>query len=345
MKILLIGNFAPPYEEENLHNLALLDQFQHEGFQCKAINISENPSVEKGITDINNYLDFCIKFVRYSLASNAVHFLTKGYTRPGLMKLVTTVVLGRLIFKKVFITLHSELFSLFGQLRSKMGGQQLLKISFSKANKVICCDRHTYDVASIHYKNKDKFEIMPTFFPINEELKENEAVVFKKLQDRKKIIFFSNLRYPSLLFEILYVLLTKYSVKDIGVIIAFSEKFSSKLIHAVEDVSRDLTDHLVFIDSADTGLISSAYAKSDIVLRNLSCDGKPLFDDIAFCIRKPVPSGNYINFPLSLCLIKEGAIADLCAYILNLIVIEHNVPLSDAKEDILVRMRDIYRKD
>ncbi|RJQ21233.1 MAG: glycosyltransferase family 1 protein [Nitrospiraceae bacterium] len=345
MKILLIGNFAPPYEEESLHNLTLLHNFQREGNRCVAINLSENPSIEKGIMDIKGYFDFVIKLMRFGLKSDVVHFLTKAYTRPGLMKLVTAIVFGRLTFKKAIITLHSELFSVFGQLRSKMGGQQLLNLSFSSSNRVICGDRHTYEVAATHYKSKEKFAIVPAVIQIPDDLKENETNVLKKLQGKKKVIFFSNLRYPSLLFEMLNILLSKYLTPETEIVVSFSEKFSSKFRHAVEDVGKHLMDNLLFIDPADTRMLSISYARADLVLRNLSCDGKPLFDDIALCARRSSRSGKYVCFPLSLSLVKEGDVEDLCAYLFNNILMERTAGLPPATEDFYEKIKEIYLND
>ncbi|MBI4848419.1 MAG: hypothetical protein HY808_07585 [Nitrospirae bacterium] len=343
MKTLFIGNFAPPYEEESLHNLTLLNHLKQEGHRCVVLNISENPSIEKEFIDIKNYSGFIIKLMRYGLGSNVIHFLTKGYTRPGLMKLVTAVAFGRMLFKRVLITMHPELFSVFGQLRSKMGGQQLLNLSYSWANRIICGDKHTYDVATTHYKGKDKFKIMPSLALLPEALKENEALISRKLQNKKKIIFFANLRFPSLAFEVLNAFLSKYFSEDIGVVVSFSEKFSSKLQHAILAIREHLTDNLLFVDSADTRLLSMAYAKSDLILRNLSCDGKPLFDDIALCARRSVRSGNYVYFPLSLSLVKEGDVSDLCAYLFNDIMMERTEPLAPAADDFYKKIKEIYQ--
>lgn len=344
MRILLIGNFAPPYEEESLHNLTLLAKFKQEGNSCRVINISGNPSVEEDFIDVKNYLDFVIKLIRYSFRSNVIHFSTKGYTRPGLMKLMTTVVFCKMMFKKTVITMHSELFSIFGQLRSKMGGQQLLNLSFSKADKVLCGDKHTYGVAALHYKVKDKFEIIPSFIHVPEDLKENELLILKKLQNMKKVVFFNNVRYPSLLFDVLNVLLSGYFSQDVGIIISFSEKFSTKLQHAIAEAEKRLSGNLIFIDPTNIRLLSTAYAKADLILRNLSCDGKPLFDDIALCVRRPARAGNYAYFPLSLTLVKEGDVLDLCAHIFNNVLMERTEALPPSGEDFYARIKEIYSK-
>ena len=163
MRILLIGNFSLPYEEENLHNLTLLNHLNQEGHECRVINIAESLSEynessqgNKKIIKCKSYVDFIIKFIRCGYRSNVIHFLTKGYTRPGLMKLLTAVFIGKLLLKKVIITYHSEMFSIFGQLRSKIFGQQLLRLSFSMADKIICGDIHTYEVAADNFISHGK---------------------------------------------------------------------------------------------------------------------------------------------------------------------------------------------
>ena len=171
MRILYIGNFIPPYEEENLHNFTLLNRSTQEGHDCNVINIDDIPQRQplistdnKPIVIVKNYLDFIIKLLQLCLKCDVIHFLTKGYTRPGLMKMVTAAFIGKIFLKQFIITLHPEMFSIFGQLRSKMGGQQLLNLSFSIAHKIICGDQHTYDVASSHYRDKGKFILIPPFF-------------------------------------------------------------------------------------------------------------------------------------------------------------------------------------
>jgi hypothetical protein len=41
MKILFVGNFIPPLEEESLHNLTLVNQLKEEGNKCLVMNIDE----------------------------------------------------------------------------------------------------------------------------------------------------------------------------------------------------------------------------------------------------------------------------------------------------------------
>lgn len=351
MRILLIGNFALPYEEENLHNLTLFNKLRQEGHKCHIINIADSPSENKEAINVKNYLDFIIKLIRYGYRCNIIHFLTKGYVRPGLMKLVTAIIIGKSLLKKVIVTLHPEMFSVFGQLRSKMGGQQLLHLSFSLADKIICGDTHTFEIAFTHYNIKDKFEVIPTFMYIPEETEEAKMCL-KKLENKKKTIVFSGVKYPSLLFDILTYLLKRYLEKETGIAVIISDKDSAQIQHTIEEISSRSSewtptekDSIVFIESTDMRLLSVMYAKADLVMRTLSCDGKRLFNNIAITVKKPQRLGDYLYFPVSLTLIKEGDVADLCAYIFNNFLMGKTEKLPElSTEDFYAKIKEIYLK-
>jgi hypothetical protein len=342
MKILLVGNFAPPYEEESLHNLSLFKRLTDGGHQCTVINISANPSIEEGFVDNISYAAFILKVMKHGFGKDAIHFLTKGYTRPGLMKMVTAVLLSRLMFTKSFITLHPELFSVFGQLRSKMGGQMLLHLSFSLSKRVICGDRHTFDVASIHYKSKNKFTLIPSFMLIPSDTNEKETAILKKLEGKKKVVVLSNIRYPSFVFDILDSLIDKKLLSDTCVVISFSEKFSSKLEHVIKEEGKEIADNFLFIDFNDHRMLSLSYSSADLIMRPLSCDGVTLFDCLAVSARIPLASKDQITFPTSLSFVKEGEMFDTISYIINDLLERDEDVQEPETEDLHQKIVDIY---
>jgi hypothetical protein len=348
MRFLLIGNFIPPYEEENLHNLTLLHQLQQEGHDCNVINIDElsaggksSLSKDSGIVFARNYIDFIMKVIRYGFKSNVIHFLTKGYTRPGLMKLGTAVLLGKIMFKKIIVTLHPEMFSIFGQLRSKMGGQQLLHLSFSMANRIICGDAHTYNIASSHYSDKKKFTVIPPFFLVPEG-SEISNKHFNNLEGRKNIIVLSGVKYPSLIFDVLNDLLNKHFDPETGIVISISEQKVKQLQHVLVEAHGKFMDNIVFVWPYDARMISLAYARADVVVRTLSCDCRPLFNDISLVVKKPVQSSNSMYFRESLIFIKEGDASDTIAYIINKLLKEKSERPPLDEEDYYGKIKGIY---
>lgn len=343
MRILLIGNFAPPYEDENIHNLSLLRKLREEGNECSVINISEHPSKEKGFIDADNYIDFVFKVIRYSWKRDITHFLTKGYTRLGLLKLMTAIFIGRMFRVRPVITLHSELFSIIGQMRSPVGGEQTVYLSFSLAHKIIFQDKDTYDAAS-KYRKRPNFELIPLFIEKRKEIKDDGDLGFRRLRDKKRIIIFSGVSHPSFIFDILSCFLSDYvKTRDIGIVISFGETSYLKLQHLIEETVGGMAENLVFSGPDDLKLLSKAYTMADLIVRPLSCDGKLFFQDFAVYIRKPSFSEDFVYFPRSMVFAKEGDMTDICAFITNAVLTEKSEVMPEKEtEDYYSKIKRIY---
>lgn len=317
MRILLIGNYAPPYEEESLHNLSLLKRLSEDQHQCRVLNISAERSKDSSFIDAGHYIDFVIKLIRLSFRKDVIHFSTKGYLRLGLLKLMTSILVGKCFGAKTFITIHSEFFSVIGQMRSPVGGRQTLFTSFTLADKIICSDKDTYDVASM-YMRKTNFELIPSFIYIPDEVTGKESPVLKKLQSKKKVIVFANVKYPSFLFDILEEMLLHHTLPpDTGIVISSYDRPGSKLQHAIEETGSAMKDSLIFISSDDLRSTLQCYAKSDIVLRHMNCDGVVFFENFSLSVKKMLHLNNDIYFPSGLLFIKEGSTAEMCVCIMN----------------------------
>ncbi|GAB4540048.1 MAG: hypothetical protein Fur0020_09050 [Thermodesulfovibrionia bacterium] len=342
MKILLIGNFAPPYEEESLHNISLYKRLSSEGNECSVINISENMPKEKGFIHSGGYIDFVLKLISHAWGRDVIHFFTKGYLRLGLLKLMTAILIGRLFGARTVITLHSEFFSIMGQMRSPVGGRQTLFTSFAFAHRIICQDRDTYDVANI-FKRRHNIVMIPSFICIPDEAKGHGSRLYDKIKDKKRVIIFTNLQYPSLLFDIMDNLLNIHQEGDIGIIASIAEKPSIKLQHVLEERARGLSKRLIFIEDDNIPSLIEAYSKADIIIRPMSCEGKPFFVNFTVSMKMPVSSEGYIYFPNSLLLVKEGETADLCAHTIYQILTDkiRYLPKPPA-DDFYKRIMDIY---
>jgi len=343
MRILLIGNFAPPYEEESLHNLSLLKKLEEDGHVCSVLNTSDKPSNYTKFVDSSSYIDFVLKLLRACWRKDVVHFSTKGYLRLGLLKLMTSIAVGKCFRAKTFITIHSELFSVAGQMRSPVGGRQTLFTSFTLADKIICCDRDTYDVASMYMK-KTNFELIPSFLYTPKEITESESSTIKKLAAKEKAIVFANVTYPSFLFDILKELLSGYPLpSDTAVVISLSDKPTSKLQHVLEEIGSKMLDQTVFIEPDDIRSTLMAYSKANIVLRPMSCDGISFFSNFAISVKKMKHIDDYVYFPSGLLFIKEGSAAEMCVCIMNtMLCVESGTPAEIPVENAYERIRQLY---
>ena len=342
MRILLIGNFAPPYDDESLYNFSLLNRLKEEGNDCCVINTSVNPSVEKEFIDSRKFFDFVLKLLRYAWKKDVIHLSSKAYTRPALLKLIASALFGRLFRLKTIITFHSELFAVIGRQRSRVVGEPALRLTTFMAHKIICSDKDTCEVTTI-FKTKENFELIPLFINFSENMKENESSALKKLKNKKRVIVFSNVRYPSLIFDVLNNMLAKHFNTDTGIAVSFSEKLPAKLQHVIEETGKRLAENLVFIESDNMKMLTMAYSKANLIIRPLSCDGKEYYSDFAIVARKPIRSKNCVYFPSSLLLVKEGKMSDTCASLINDLLKEEPETVDEKEEnDFYAKLKNFY---
>ena len=343
MQILLIGNFASPYEEDSLHNLSLLNILKEEGHQCTVLNISQNPSKEKGFVNGRGFLGYVLELIRHGWKKDVIHHFSKSYNRMSLLKVMTTVLVAAIFRAKPFVTFHPEMFSVFGQSRSQTAGVQTIYVAYFLMNKVICGDIHTYNSALRYYKKAEKYHIIPPFIQIPGDVTESERSLIQKLQDKKKVIVFSNVTYPSLLFDVLDNMLAGHAGPDTGIAVSFAEKLPQKPGQAMREAEKTMADSMVIIEPDDTRLLSLAYSSADLVIRPMTCDGEAFYREFALVARKPERSGNFLYFPTSFLLIKEGEAAALCASVFDLLSKEKaEVPPESKIYDFLGKIKEIY---
>ncbi len=338
MKILLIGNFAPPYEEENLHNISLYGKLEEDGHDCTAINISEHPAVDARFIDSRSNIDYVIKLMRHSVNKDVIHFLTKGYLRVGLLKLMLSIFAGALFRTKKILTIHSEFFSILGQMRSPFGGTQTLNTSFYLADRIIFTDRDTYETARMYMK-KNNFELVPSFVYVPEDIEQADRPDTTKMKGMKKALVCANAPHPSFLFEVLTEILKQQTLPDdTGIIIALSGRETLKPQQILESAAGPMKDRLIFIELDDLQSSLRAFAEAGVVLHPMTCDGAVFFESFALCVKKVCRAGNLVHFPGGMVLIKDGETFGLCAGMLSTLFSDNPDTPSAARPD------DFYKK-
>jgi hypothetical protein len=345
MKILLIGNFAPPFEEENLQNITLFNKLVEDGHECSVINISRYPSQDKRFINTESNIGYLITLLRHSRMKDVIHFSTKGYLRVGLLKMMLSIFAARTFRAKSIITFYSEFFSVLGQMRSPFGGTQTLFTSFFLADKIIFADKDTYDVAAM-YKKRSNFELVPSFIYMPDSSSERDVSLSDKLKDKKKVIVFTNVMQSSFLFEVLKELLANFPLhEDAGIVISSARESSADLREKIRETVRGIHDGLIIIERDDIGSALTAFSRADIILRPLSCDGETFFEGFTLSARKTSHKGNFICFPGGLVLVKEGAAAKSCANIVSTLLSEETAPSPDLPtQDPYRTIRNIYEK-
>lgn len=328
----MIGNFGPGYEEESLHNISFMKKLESDGHNCTVINTSEIPATENKFIETRSFFNFLTTLIKACRNQDVVHFSTKGYLRMGLLKLMISIFVGTLFRAKTFITIHSELFSIQAQLRSSLGGRQTLFASFKMADKIICADRDTYDVATT-YMRKSNFELIHSFIHFPEETTKDGEIMLEKLKPMEKVIVFSNVLFPSFTFDILNKFLTDYPIpSDTAIVVAVTEKSTSKISKLLEEEGNTVGANLILIDADNFNSVMAAHSRADIILRPLSCEGSTYFEPFAVSVKKTLRSDSYMYFPSGLLFIKEGDTSEMCACIINTLLCVDSGQLPEIKD-------------
>ncbi len=346
MRILLIGNFAPPYEEENLYNISLLRKLREDGHECTVINISEHPSGDSSFIDAHNNLLYLIRLMRHSPDKDVIHFLTKGYLRVGLLKLMFSIFAGTVFRAKKILTIHSEFFSVLGQMRSPFGGTQTLNTSFYLADRIIFSDKDTCRVAKM-YERKNNFELIPSFIYVPDDVEEKETSGTEKLKGLSSLLFFTNVTHPSFLSDMFTELVTSPLIPETaGVAVVLSDRPSDTVRRGIEETGGPLTERIAFLEPEDLDSALKVCSKARIILKPMTCDGSMFFERFSICVKKTVRSGNFIYFPAGMVMVKEGEAAQLCARMVSTMMIssESDVP-ELSPEDSYKRILEIYEEN
>jgi hypothetical protein len=131
--------------------------------------------------------------------------------------------------------------------------------------------------------------------------------------------------------------------QDVGVVISFAERHYTKLQRVIEDSVGDMSGNLLFTGPDDFLLLSEAYINADTIIRPLTCDGKPFFLKFALYFRKPADSADYVYFPRSMVLFKEGDMAGTCAIVANAVLSgKGNEEPGREVKDFFGRLKKIY---
>ncbi|MEW6600425.1 MAG: hypothetical protein AB1499_05595 [Nitrospirota bacterium] len=317
MKILLIGNFAPPFEEENLQNITLYNRLTEDGHECSAINISKNPAADRRFIDPGSDIGYLLALIRCSRKKDVIHFSTKGYLRVGLLKMMLSIFIAKLFRAKSVVTFYSEFFSILGQMRSPFGGTQTLFTSFFLADRIIFCDSDTYNVATM-YKKKENYQQVPSFIHVPDSFPGNDSLLTAKLKHKKTVIGFSNITPSSFLLDILKEFLAGPALSnDTAIVISSSAEHAANLKAIAETASGELKGDIIFIEQDDIQSALTVFSEADIILRPLTCDGEMFFDRFTVSVRKVHHKGQNTFFPNGLVFIKEGTSASMCADIIR----------------------------
>ena len=156
-RALFMGSFSQFAGEETVFNQAICLELETAGLAVETIKMPQDTfdSQQSG-----SFFSFLGKISRLLKHNDLMVYATQGFTRPSLLLLLGSTVLGKLRGKKVYVLFHRDAFSFFARLRSRNAGLPLLITAFTLAEGIMAIDEDGYR-AALQYKNApEKFHII-----------------------------------------------------------------------------------------------------------------------------------------------------------------------------------------
>ncbi len=135
MRIVFIGHFPPPFDPITLNNLSMIEESKSRGDVVKIINAGSESEKEEAS---KSFLSLLKQIFIGALQADTLHFLTRGYDRQSVFVLFFIAILGKLFRRRIFVTIHPEMFCFLGPLRSRHVGKPLFRLSFWLTDVVYC---------------------------------------------------------------------------------------------------------------------------------------------------------------------------------------------------------------
>ena len=297
MKIVLVGEFSPPYDALTIYNLTLLERHLAAGDQVDVVDMAQLHQVEQ-----SHFLAYLTQLFQMAYAAEQINYLTRGYDRTSIFYLFFALLIGRLCRCVVDVTIHPELFAFFGPLRSHHVGKPLLRLCFYLANKVCCGSEKVAETVIDLGGGRAKCFVQPPLirWPDEPELPAELA----DFLDKKSAVVALFVAAESSFLRSEAVSLVRHwygrSLQNPGFVI-----IPDAGVDVAEIEGLQLEERFVWRDG---GLAEITYllSRSSVVIRPLQSMGELFVPDYAFMLERPRRVGDYFDTGLGLTIIRKG---------------------------------------
>jgi glycosyltransferase involved in cell wall biosynthesis len=135
MKILLIGDYPPPYGGIATHVLQLHQHFRQNGWEIRVLDIGKGGRPDPDVLPVRTWSSYLRRASSLAAAGHGIHLHTTGDNAKSWMVVASSVAIASLRGRPAVVTLHSGLLPEY--LRKSRRRRLFAKASLSRAGKVI----------------------------------------------------------------------------------------------------------------------------------------------------------------------------------------------------------------
>lgn len=311
MKILLVGNYPPPFGGISVH-LQLLDRLLLRNLiDCKVLNIDKKGLYSKEYISIKSHVDLLLKLISNS-HKRIVHLHTNGHNLKSWLLATVCAWIGYLIGSGSILTIHSGMSPKY-IAQNSFWHRQLIKLALVPQSLVICVNPEI-QAALTHYGfNLENTLLMPAFlFDETEDtsLEPNLKDQLSQFNPLLSLVAFFRPEYGvELVIKALAIL--KLQFPCIGCAVMGSGDGLEELKELA--VEYGVANHLLWLGDREHKECLKIMKYSQLFVRPTLVDGDSISVREAIQMAVPVVASDVGNRPESVLLFQAGNATDLAA--------------------------------
>lgn len=318
MKILLIGNYPPPYGGISVHVQLLHRLLLRHLIDCKVLDVDQKAFYSKDYINIKSHFDFLTKLI-FNSPRRIVHFHTNGHNIKSWLLVAICGWVGYMIGRGAMLTIHSGMAPDYMKQNS-FWHHQLIKFALLPQSLIICVNPEIQQ-ALTYFNFKMKNALLIPAFLFDETENTSPDPDLKNLLSQfnpliSMVAFFRPEYGIELLIQSLAIL--KLQFPSIGCAVMGSGDGQEQLKQLAQESG--VEKHLLWLGDRDHKECLKIIKYSQLFVRPTLVDGDSISVREAIQMSVPVVASDVGNRPELALLFRPGNATDLaikCATVLT----------------------------
>jgi glycosyltransferase involved in cell wall biosynthesis len=308
MKILLIGNYPPPFGGISVHVQLLNRSLLREGIDCQVLNVDPRVAANPEYIHSNGYADFIYRLIDAS-RGRVAHLHTNGHNPKSWLLALTCGWLGRLLGTGSMLTIHSGMSPEY-ICQSRGKERLIIKTALSVQDIVICVNEKISAAIAQFDFPLSRTLLLPAFLFDDRELIALDEELMGRLSNFQPLLstigFFRPEYGIELLIEALSLLAQQFP--HIGCAILGSGDGQLQLQELA--ARHGVAERLLWLGDLDHGRCLSIIKTSQLFVRPTLADGDAVSVREAIHLGVPVVASDVGARPSAAALFRAGDVAE-----------------------------------
>jgi glycogen synthase len=344
MKILLVGNYPPPFGGMSVHLQLLHRLLLRRGIDCRVLNVDPRAEINQNYIFIRGYLDFIIQLILAG-RGRIIHMHASGRNPKSWLIAMACAWIGYLFGCGSILTIHSGLAPNYIR-KSRFIQRVIIRSVLVPQSLVICVNEQIRDaIIELGYSAGKTF-LLPAFLFDEQETAKLDEGRKKELSRFTPLlsltVFFRPEYGVELLIQALGMLAEKFP--HIGCAIMGSGAGEERLKQLAAESG--VADRLIWLGDLKHSECLSIVKLSNLFVRPTLADGDSLSVREALMLGIPVVASNVGHRPASALLFKCGDAADLATNCATALENPRELPQQQSwiGDNFLISLIDTYNQ-